>query len=388
VVEVGRLGAICCKGTTLKPRFGNEPPRVTETPAGMLNSIGLQNPGVDAVVEKYSALWATWAVPVIVNVAGESIEDYVSVVRRLDGVPGANGHQLNISLPERGRAASAVRRRQGRRGRHGGCPARDGPAPDGQAVPNVADVRAIARAIEDGGADSISAINTLSGMAMDRARRKPFLGNTYGGLSGPAIRPVALRIVYEVAQVVRIPIVAVGGVAALDDVLDFLMAGASACRSGLRLRRPARPSGLIGARRMVRGPRPGLHRDLIGVALPPEARAPRRDRRASRAWSTGHELGAAAIDPARVEALFVASGALRSGHFALKSGRHGDRYLEKFQVLQYPEAVSEICAAFAGLVRDDAGRPTVDAVVGPTTGGVILAFETARQLGLRGLFAE
>ena len=93
-------------------------------------------------------------------------------------------------------------------------------------------------------------------------------------------------------------------------------------------------------------------------------------------------------DPARIEALFVASGALRSGHFALKSGRHGDRYLEKFQVLQYPEAVGEICAAFAGLVRDAAGRPTVDAVVGPTTGGVILAFETARQLGLRGLFAE
>jgi len=98
--------------------------------------------------------------------------------------------------------------------------------------------------------------------------------------------------------------------------------------------------------------------------------------------------GAPTIDPARVEELFVASGALRSGHFALKSGRHGDRYLEKFQVLQYPEAVSEVCAAFAALVRDADGRPTVDAVVGPTTGGVILAFETARQLGLRGLFAE
>jgi orotate phosphoribosyltransferase len=98
--------------------------------------------------------------------------------------------------------------------------------------------------------------------------------------------------------------------------------------------------------------------------------------------------GAPAIDPARVETLFVTSGALRSGHFALKSGRHGDRYLEKFQVLQYPEAVSELCAAFAGLVRDASGRPTVDVVVGPTTGGVILAFETARQLGLRGLFAE
>jgi dihydroorotate dehydrogenase (NAD+) catalytic subunit len=137
--------------------------------------------------------------------------------------------------------------------------------------PNVADVRAIARAIEDGGADSISAINTLSGMAMDRVRRRPLLGNTYGGLSGPAIRPVALRIVYEVAQVVRIPIVAIGGVAALDDVLDFLMAGASAVQVGTALfADPALPIRLIdelaewcAARGMA------SHRELIGAALPP-----------------------------------------------------------------------------------------------------------------------
>jgi dihydroorotate dehydrogenase (NAD+) catalytic subunit len=276
VVEIGRLGAICCKGTTLKPRFGNEPPRVTETPAGMLNSIGLQNPGVDAVIEKYAALWATWPVPVIVNVAGESIEDYVSVVRRLDGVPGVAGIELNISCPNVGKgglqfavdrdAAGAVTAAVRR--------ATDLPLMV-KLSPNVADVRAIARAIEDGGADSISAINTLSGMAMDRARRKPLLGNTYGGLSGPAIRPVALRIVYEVAQVVDIPIVAIGGVAALDDVLDFLLAGASAVQVGTALfADPGLPIRLIdelagwcAARGMA------SHRELIGAALPPGKRA-------------------------------------------------------------------------------------------------------------------
>jgi dihydroorotate dehydrogenase (NAD+) catalytic subunit len=272
VVEVGRLGAICCKGTTLKPRFGNEPPRVTETPAGMLNSIGLQNPGVDAVIEKYAALWASWSVPVIVNVAGESIEDYVTVVRRLDGVPGVAGIELNISCPNVGKgglqfavdkdAAGAVTAAVRR--------ATDLPLMV-KLSPNVADVRAIARAIEDGGADSISAINTLSGMAMDRTRRRPLLGNTYGGLSGPAIKPVALRVVYEVAQVVRIPIVAIGGVADLDDVLDFLMAGASAIQVGTALfADPGLPIRLIDELAewcAVRGM--ASYRELIGTALPP-----------------------------------------------------------------------------------------------------------------------
>jgi dihydroorotate dehydrogenase (NAD+) catalytic subunit len=271
VVEVGRLGAICCKGTTLRPRFGNEPPRVTETPAGMLNSIGLQNPGVDAVIEKYSALWATWPVPVIVNVAGESIDDYVSVVRKLDGVPGVAGIELNISCPNVGRGGLqfAVDKEAA-----GAVTAAVRSATDLPLMvklsPNVADVRAIARAIEDGGADAISAINTLSGMAMDRTRRRPLLGNTYGGLSGPAIKPVALRVVYEVAQVVRIPIVAIGGVAALDDVLDFLMAGACAVQVGTALfADPGLPIRLIdqlAAWCAAEGL--GSYRDLIGSALP------------------------------------------------------------------------------------------------------------------------
>jgi dihydroorotate dehydrogenase (NAD+) catalytic subunit len=233
VVDIQRLGAICCKGTTLRPRVGNITPRVTETPAGMLNSIGLQNPGVDAVVRKYGPTWQGWHVPVIVNVAGESIEDYVEVARRLDGMPGVAGIELNISCPNVGKgglqfaidaeAAGAVTAavRQ----------ATDLPLLV-KLSPNVADVRPIARAIEIAGADAITAINTLSGIAVGPGRRRPLLGNVYGGLSGPAIKPVALRIVYEVAQVVDIPIIAIGGVAELGDVLDYLAVGAIAVQVG------------------------------------------------------------------------------------------------------------------------------------------------------------
>ena len=233
VVDIQRLGAICSKGTTLHARVGNRPPRVTETPAGMLNSIGLQNPGVDAVVRKYGPTWQGWHVPVIVNVAGESIEDYVEVATRLDGVPGVAGIELNISCPNVGKgglqfaidaeAAGAVTAAVRR--------ATELPLLV-KLSPNVADVRPIARAIEAAGADAISAINTLSGIALAAGRRRPLLGNVYGGLSGPAIKPVALRIVYEVAQVVDIPIIAIGGVAELGDVLDYLAVGAVAVQVG------------------------------------------------------------------------------------------------------------------------------------------------------------
>ncbi len=233
VVDISRIGAICCKGTTLKPRTGNRPPRVTETPGGMLNSIGLQNPGVDAVLERYAPQWASWTVPVIVNVAGESIEDYVGVVRRLDQVPGVAGVELNISCPNVGKgglqfaidreAAAAVTRAVRR--------ATDLPLIV-KLSPNVADIRPIAAAIAAAGADALSAVNTLSGMALRADRTGPFLGNTYGGLSGPAIKPVALRIVYEVAQVVDIPVIAIGGITCLDDVLDYLAAGAVAVQAG------------------------------------------------------------------------------------------------------------------------------------------------------------
>ena len=233
VVDVQRLGAICCKGTTLRPRTGNPPPRVTETPGGMLNSIGLQNPGVDAVIEKYGPIWQGWKVPVIVNVAGESIEDYVEVARRLDGVPGVAGIELNISCPNVGKGGLqfAIDRDAARAVTAAVRRATELPLLV-KLSPNVADVRPIAKAIEEAGADAISAINTLSGLAVAPDRTRPSSGNTYGGLSGPAIKPVALRIVYEVAQVVSIPIVGIGGVTSIDDVLDFLACGAVAVQVG------------------------------------------------------------------------------------------------------------------------------------------------------------
>ena len=277
VVDIERLGAICCKGTTLKPRIGNVTPRVTETPAGMLNSIGLQNPGVDAVIERYAPTWVGWRVPVIVNVAGESIDDYVEVARRLDGVPGVAGIELNISCPNVGKgglqfaidaeAAGAVTAAVRR--------ATDLPLLV-KLSPNVADVRPIALAIARAGADAITAVNTLSGMAVRADRTRPLLGNIYGGLSGPAIKPVALRIVYEVAQVVDLPIVAIGGISELADVLDYLAVGAVAVQVGTALfADPTVPVRLVEALE-AECRRRGLatHAPLVGTALPRKPGAP------------------------------------------------------------------------------------------------------------------
>jgi dihydroorotate dehydrogenase (NAD+) catalytic subunit len=277
VVEVDRLGAICCKGTTLKPRVGNITPRVTETPGGMLNSIGLQNPGVDAVIEKYARTWSGWKTPVIVNVAGESVGDYVEVVRRLDGVPGVAGIELNISCPNVGRGGLQFAIDAGAAGEVTAAVRRATDLPLlVKLSPNVADVRPIARAIADAGADALTAINTLSGIAVAPSRTKPLLGNIYGGLSGPAIKPVALRIVYEVAQIVDIPVVAIGGVTELADVLDFLAVGAVAVQVGTAIfADPTLPVRLVDE---LTGEcrRRGFasYRDLIGTALPRKPGAP------------------------------------------------------------------------------------------------------------------
>ncbi|MET0772261.1 MAG: dihydroorotate dehydrogenase [Candidatus Limnocylindrales bacterium] len=271
VVDVDRLGAICCKGTTLKARVGNPTPRVTETPAGMLNSIGLQNPGVDAVLERYAPRWASWQVPVLVNVAGESVEDYVAVARKLDGQPGVAGIELNISCPNVGKGGLQFALDAGAAGEVTRAVRRATDLPLlVKLSPAASDVRAIAIAIEDAGADAITAVNTLSGMAIDRRGRKPLLGNTYGGLSGPALKPVALRVVYEVAQVVDIPIVAIGGVSSLDDVLDFLMAGACSVQVGTAVfADPVLPVRLIDElEAWCRDQGLASHRELIGAALP------------------------------------------------------------------------------------------------------------------------
>jgi dihydroorotate dehydrogenase (NAD+) catalytic subunit len=271
VLDVNRLGAICSKGTTLRPRIGNPPPRVTETPAGMLNSIGLQNPGVQGVLAKYADTWAAWEVPVIVNIAGESVDDYVAVARKLDGHPGVAGIELNISCPNVGAGGLQFALDAGAAGEVTAAVRKATELPlMVKLSPAATDVRGIARAIADAGADAISAVNTLPGMAIDRHRRRPLLGNVYGGMSGPALKPVALRVVYEVAQVVRIPIVGIGGVGSLDDVLDFMMAGACAVQVGtavfadpvLPLRLADELAAWCAANDLA------THRDLIGVALP------------------------------------------------------------------------------------------------------------------------
>ena len=271
VVDVDRLGAIFCKGTTLKPRIGNITPRVTETPGGMLNSIGLQNPGVDAVIEKYAETWVGWKTPVIVNVAGESVADYVEVVRRLDGVPGIAAIELNISCPNVGRGGLQFAIDAGAAGEVTAAVRRATDLPLlVKLSPNVSDVRPIARAIADAGADALTAINTLSGIAIAPSRTKPLLGNIYGGLSGPAVKPVALRIVYEVSQIVDIPVVAIGGVTELADVLDFLAVGAVAVQVGTAIfADPTLPVRLVEELAAECGHR-GLttYRELIGTALP------------------------------------------------------------------------------------------------------------------------
>lgn len=232
-VDIQRLGAVVCKGTTLEPRVGNPQPRLAETPSGLLNSIGLQNVGVEALVKEKAPLWASWQVPVIVNIAGESIDDYARLAARLDGVAGVSGLEVNIGCPnvksggmEFGtdpRAAATVT-----------AAVRKASALPVivKLTPNVTSIIEIAEAVADAGADALCLINTLRGMAIDISSRKPSLGNTCGGLSGPAIKPVALHMVYQVAGRMNLPIVGCGGIMSAQDALEFIMAGASAVEVG------------------------------------------------------------------------------------------------------------------------------------------------------------
>jgi len=233
IVDIQRLGAIVCKGTTLHQREGNPQPRIAETPCGMLNTIGLQNIGVRAVVRDKAPIWARWQVPVVVNIAGASIEEYVAVAETLEGVPGVAGIELNISCPN----VAA--------GGHSFGVDRLAAAEVTSAVrsvttlplipkltPNVGNIVEIAEAVVRAGADAVSLINTLSGMVIDTATRRPFLSTGTGGLSGPAIRPIALRMVYQVASAVDVPVIGIGGITTADDALQFIMAGASAVQVG------------------------------------------------------------------------------------------------------------------------------------------------------------
>lgn len=233
IADIQKLGAVVCKGTTLVPRAGNAQPRLVETPAGVLNSVGLENIGVDALINEEAPIWTNWQVPVIVNVAGGTIDEYVAVARKLEGVAGISGIELNISCPNVSAGGMEL-------GVDPALAARVTSAVKSVASlplivklsPNVTDIKEIALAVEGAGADAISLVNTLRGMAIDIRRRKPCLGNTVGGLSGPAIKPVALYMVYETARVVSIPLIGCGGIVCGDDALEFIMAGAAAVQIG------------------------------------------------------------------------------------------------------------------------------------------------------------
>jgi dihydroorotate dehydrogenase (NAD+) catalytic subunit len=232
-LDVSRLGALVTKGVSLGPWAGNDSPRIAETASGMLNSIGLQNPGLDAFIAKDLAWLATQDVPVIVNVSGHSVADYVAVAERLDMHEAVDALEVNISCPNVDAGGMAFGT---------DCASAAAVTSAVRAVtskplivklsPNVTDIAEIARAVEAAGADVVSPINTLLGMAIDARTRRPKLARVVGGLSGPAIKPVALRMVWQVYRAVGVPIVGMGGVMTAEDAVEFMLAGASAVAVG------------------------------------------------------------------------------------------------------------------------------------------------------------
>ena len=232
--DINVLGSFSCKGTTLAPRFGNETPRIAEAPGGMINAVGLQNPGVDAVIaEELPKLAQCFRKPILANVSGFSVEEYAAVCQKLDSQLQVGWLEVNISCPNV----------------HGGGMSFGTDPAQAAAVtravkavttkpvimklsPNVTDIAAVAKACEEAGADGISLINTLMAMRINLKTRRPVLANTTGGLSGPAVFPVALRMVWQVARAVSIPVVGMGGVSSAEDVIEMMLAGATAVEIG------------------------------------------------------------------------------------------------------------------------------------------------------------
>jgi dihydroorotate dehydrogenase (NAD+) catalytic subunit len=232
LVDLKRLGGIIPKTVTKQPRAGNAPWRTIETPAGMLNSIGLDNDGLEAFVEHHLPYLATVGAPIIVSIAGSTVDEFIEMTARLNGAPGLAAIELNVSCPNVSHGVDLGGDPEMCRRVVAGCRTACQSPIIAKLTPNVTNIGAIAQAAADGGADAISAINTLLGMSVDWRRRRPMLGNVMGGLSGPAIKPVALRCVHQIAKAVKTPIIGVGGIATIDDVMEFLVAGATAVQIG------------------------------------------------------------------------------------------------------------------------------------------------------------
>ena len=232
-IDLNRLGGVLVKGTTLHPRQGNPYPRMAETPSGMLNAVGLQNKGVDYFCEHIYPTIFAYDTVMIVNVSGSQVEDYIETAEKINALEGIPAIELNISCPnvKEGGMAFGVT-----------CAGAASVVRAVRAVydktlivklsPNVTDITEIARVVEAEGADSISMINTLLGMAINAEKRRPVLSTITGGLSGPAVKPIALRMVWQTAQVVKVPIIGMGGIASATDAIEFLLAGASAVEVG------------------------------------------------------------------------------------------------------------------------------------------------------------
>ncbi|MDF9408039.1 dihydroorotate dehydrogenase [Pelotomaculum isophthalicicum JI] len=230
---LNRLGAIVVKGITLLPRTGNPTPRLAETPAGILNSIGLQNPGVERFISEALPFLANYDLPVIVNIAGDTVDDYALLAGKLSRAPGVAGLEVNISCPNVKKGGMQF----------GSDPAmaaevtRAVKASTGLPVivklsPNVTSIVAVAEKVAEAGADALSMINTVLGMAIDIKKKRPVLGNVLGGLSGPAVKPVAVRVVWQVYQAVKLPIIGMGGITTAEDAIEFFLAGATAVAVG------------------------------------------------------------------------------------------------------------------------------------------------------------
>lgn len=232
--DLNCLGSIATKGTTVSPRFGNPTPRIAEAPDGMVNSVGLQNPGLDKVVsEELPALAKLFGGPVVANISGFSVDEYVQCARAMDKIPNVGILEVNVSCPNVHGGGMAF-------GTDPKCAAevtKAVKAATGKPVyiklsPNVTDITKIARACEDAGADGLCLINTLLAMRIDLKTKKPVLANTFGGLSGPAVFPVALRMIWQVYEAVKIPIIGTGGISSAEDVIEMLLAGATAVEVG------------------------------------------------------------------------------------------------------------------------------------------------------------
>lgn len=232
VVDLPRLGGVVPKTITRLPRPGNAPWRTVETPAGMLNSIGLDNDGVEAFIDHHLPYLAGLGTPAIISVAGKDYDDFVFLAARLNGLAGIAALELNVSCPNvSGGVDFGTDPEMCRQVVQGVREACDFPLL-AKLTPNVSRIAVIAAAAEDGGADGLTLINTCLGMAVDWRKRRPLLGNIMGGLSGPAIKPIALRCVYQCRQAVKIPLVGVGGIATIDDAMEFFVTGASAIQVG------------------------------------------------------------------------------------------------------------------------------------------------------------